>query len=210
MQPYGHDLSWLNTYEGKLRSEEIRIGFIGQISESKGVHLLLEAARLLVEKANRKFRLYIYGNLKHDPGYSATLRDLVRGLENVEFCGTYLHAQSAGVFAGIDVLVVPSIWYDFPLVIYEAFATQTPVIATNLGGMAEAVEDEVNGLLFERNDANDLARQLRRIIDEPGLLERLRSGIPEVKRIEQEVEELEQIYTELINLQPNHRLRRGI
>jgi glycosyltransferase involved in cell wall biosynthesis len=95
--------------------------------------------------------------------------------------------------------VVPSLWYDFPLIIHEAFATKTPVIATNLGGMAEAVTHGVDGLLFERGDAADLAGQINRVLEEPGLLEHLREGIPPVKTIAEEVNELESIYRELIN-----------
>jgi glycosyltransferase involved in cell wall biosynthesis len=94
-------------------------------------------------------------------------------------------------------LVVPSIWYDFPLIIHEALATKTPVIATNLGGMAEAVAHETNGLLFDRGDVGGLARMVERIVAEPGLLERLQNGIAPVKPIEAEVSELEAIYGSL-------------
>jgi hypothetical protein len=51
--------------------------------------------------------------------------------------------------------------------------------------------------LFERGDVDDLARQLRRIVEEPGLLERLRARVPQVKTIEEEVVELEAIYSDL-------------
>ena len=64
--------------------------------------------------------------------------------------------------------------------------------------MAEAVIDGVNGLLFERGEVNDLARQLRRIVDEQGLLEHLQNGIPAVKTTAEEVDELEALYKELI------------
>ncbi len=201
VHPYGHDLSWLKDYHGKTNSKSIRIGFIGQIVRIKGVHLLLKAARVLNKKGlGDKFSLSIYGNLKQNTDYSNRLQSMASHLSNVEFCGTYPHEKSGKIFANLDVLVVPSLWFDFPLIIYEAFSTHTPVVATNLGGMAEAVEHEVSGLLFERNDSNDLARQLSRVVDEPGLLKKLRSGIPAVKRTEEEVEELEQIYCELIEL----------
>ena len=133
------------------------------------------------------------------PSYGDQLRTVAANMTNVQFPGTYDHAQSGAVFANIDVLVVPSLWYDFPLVIYEAFATGTPVIATNLGGMAEAVSHDVSGLLFERGDADDLCRQLRRILEEPGLLERLQAGVPPVKTIAEEVTELEGIYQGLVS-----------
>lgn len=197
VQPYGHDLSWLAGYAGKAPTEVIRIGFIGQLLPSKGVHLLLQAACSLQDSIGDKYRLLVYGNLEKIPEYGARLRSLAAGLDSVRFCGTYAHDESADVFAQIDVLVVPSLWYDFPLVIHEAFATGTPVIATDLGGMAEAVTNEVSGLLFERGDVDDLTGQLRRIVEEPGLLECLQAGVPTVKTIEEEVTELEQIYLDL-------------
>jgi glycosyltransferase involved in cell wall biosynthesis len=197
VQPYGHDLSWLEGYAGKTSSHSIRIGFIGQISHSKGVHLLLKAASALQNTCGDKFSLLIYGNMSAAPGYASRLRELKADIKDIRFCGTYAHQDSAGVFAGIDVLVVPSLWYDFPLIIHEAFATKTPVIATNLAGMAEAVIHDINGLLFERGNVGDLAAQIKRVLEEPGLLERLREGIPPVKRIAEEVDELERIYLEL-------------
>ena len=103
------------------------------------------------------------------------------------------------MLSDIDILVVPSIWYEnSPLVIQEAFAAGIPVMASNLGGMAEAIRDEVDGLLFERGDVEDLAGKLRRFAQEPELLNQLKMGIPSVKSIETEVEELEKIYYELI------------
>jgi len=145
-----------------------------------------------------KFSLSIYGNLQSMPAYGDQLRTMAANMANVRFPGTYTHDQSADVFANIDVLVVPSLWYDFPLVIYEAFATGTPVIATNLGGMAEAISHEASGLLFKPGDVEDLARQLRRILEEPDLLERLQAGIPPVKTIDEGVIEFEAIYRDLI------------
>src|SRR3712207_1808975 len=99
----------------------------------------------------------------------------------------------------MDVLVVPSRWYEnAPVVIYEAFAAETPVVATDLGGMSEVVEHEKNGLLFELESVEDLARQLRRLGEEPGLLEKLRVGIEPVKTVEDSMDEMEQLYGELV------------
>ena len=198
VQPYGHDLAWLDGYAGKTPSDVIRIGFIGRIIESKGVHLLLKAAQSLQAGLGSKFSLSIYGNLQSMPAYGDQLRTMAANMANVRFPGTYTHDQSGDVFANIDVLVVPSLWYDFPLVIYEAFATGTPVIATNLGGMAEAISHEASGLLIKPGDAEDLARQLRRILEEPELLGRLQAGIPPVKTIDEGVIEFEAIYRDLI------------
>lgn len=197
--PYGHDLSWLKGDVGKTESGRLRIGFIGQISDSKGVHILIKALNSLKEKYWDKISLSIYGNTDHSVDYSKELFELAKDNGDIQFCGTYPHDQSSKIFSDLDVLVVPSLWYDFPLVIYEAFATKTPVIATNLGGMAEAVKHEVNGLLFERGNADDLARQFMRLIDEPDLLYKLQTGIPLVMQIEEHVDQLERIYFDLIS-----------
>lgn len=198
LHPYGHDLAWLENYHGKLDSSTINIGFIGQIVHSKGVHVLISAARRLADTYGKKVKFLIYGDVRKNPAYTKQLQTLADGLDNIQFCGIYPREQSADVYSRIHVLVVPSLWYDFPLIIHEAFATQTPVIATNLGGMAEAVQHEVNGLLFARGDSDDLFRQMERIVVEPGLIQRLMNGIPKVKSSEEETDELENIYQNLL------------
>jgi glycosyltransferase involved in cell wall biosynthesis len=198
LQPYGHDIGWLADYPGKSASQRLRIGFIGQIIEAKGLHLLLQAVAQLQATYGEQIEVVIYGNVKKAVEYSAYLFTLADGMSNVHFRGTYAREQSGAVFAEIDVLVVPSLWYDFPLIIHEAFAANTPVLTTNLAGMAEAVEHEVNGLLFERGDVAGLATQLRRLLEEPTLLPQLQCGIKPVKTVDQEINELEAIYQQVI------------
>ena len=197
--PYGHDLTWLAAYHGKLPSETINIGFIGQIVHFKGVHLLVDAARRLANELGKKVKFLIYGDLQKDPAYTKQLKLLADGLDTVQFCGTYAHEKSAEVYSKIDVLVVPSLWYDFPLIIHEAFATQTPVIAANIGSIAEAVIHGHNGLLFERGNIVDLTSQIRKIVNDHSLRQKLIDGIREVKSVEEETAELEETYQGLLS-----------
>ena len=199
LHPYGHELDWLINYRGKPPPPTINIGFIGQIIPSKGVHLLLKAARRLADTFGKKVKFLIYGDLQKHPEYTRQLEALAAGLDNIEFCGIYPREKSAEIYSKIHVLVVPSLWYDFPLIIHEAFATHTPVIATNLGGMAEAVQHGTNGLLFERGNVDDLVSQIQRIINEPCLMQELINGIPNVKSIEEETDELEKTYQGLLS-----------
>jgi glycosyltransferase involved in cell wall biosynthesis len=199
--PYGHDLAWLSDYNGKSKSNTLRIGFIGQINNAKGVHLLIEAVNSINMTHKEKIELSIYGNTNHDVKYSALLKSLASNQANITFKGIYQHERSAEVFSNIDVLVVPSIWYDFPLIIHEAFATQTPVIATNLGGMAETVIDGVNGLLFERGNIEQLVVQIRRLVDEPNLYDRLKAGITPIVQMSEHIDRLNAIYHDLLNTQ---------
>jgi len=82
---------------------------------------------------------------------------------------------------GVDWVVVPSLWWEnAPLVILESFRHRKPVIAADIGGMAELVQHGRNGLLFRRGDAGDLARIMSRAATEEGLWSSLRGGIAPV------------------------------
>ena len=81
------------------------------------------------------------------------------------------------VFDRVDAIVVPSVWVEnSPLVIHEALAAGVPVISADVGGMAEYVRHEVNGLLFTHRDPAALAKQMQRLVDEPEFARRLGSG----------------------------------
>jgi glycosyltransferase involved in cell wall biosynthesis len=113
----------------------------------------------------------------------------------VEFLGVYVESELHQVLRGLDVVVVPSQWYEnSPNVILEALACRTPVIASNLGGMAELIQHGRNGLLFEAGNASDLAAQLGRLVEEPGLLDALRRGTGPVRSMDEEISELVGIY----------------
>lgn len=113
----------------------------------------------------------------------------------IEFCGTFPNAKLGEVLQNLDALVVPSRWYEnTPLVIQSAFASKTPVVATNLGGMAELVKHDVNGLLFEVNNYTALKVQLQRLADDRELLQRLTASIAPERTIVEMVDDIEQVY----------------
>ena len=148
-------------------SEPLRIGFIGTLAPHKGCHVLLDAVKALPPD---KAVLKVYGNPQDFPDYTAELRQRAHGQQNITFCGVFPNAQMANVLAGLDVLVVPSLWYEnTPLVLYSAQAARCPVVASNLPGISEVITHNLNGLLFEAGDIAALTRQLLRLIEEPGL-----------------------------------------
>ena len=122
---------------------------------------------------------------------------------NVYWGGKYDNTDVATILSEVDVLVVPSIWYEnSPLTIHEAFLAGVPVITSNIGGMAELVEDGVNGLHFQMGNAADLTRQLQRIIDDPALIAQLKNNIPPVTPIESHALKIETIYGGLLPQAP--------
>ena len=176
---------------------KIRIGFIGGLSEHKGAHLLISAARLLPETVS--LELKIYGRTDLYPAYFEKLLRLADADQRIRFCGVFPNEKIGKIFAELDVLVVPSIWYEnTPLVIYSAQAAGCPVIASNLGGMAEVVEHEKNGLLFEAGDVIGLARAMERLARDRELLQQLAANATRPKSISDYVTELQIVYDEVL------------
>jgi len=94
---------------------------------------------------------------------------------------------------------VPSLWLEnSPLVIHEAFMAGVPVIASRIGGITGLVDDGVNGLLVDPGSAAALAAALRRVSEDPALLQRMSAHAPAVKTIEQDAAEWEARYAEVL------------
>jgi glycosyltransferase involved in cell wall biosynthesis len=176
----------------KTASPALRVGYIGQIVPIKGVHVLFEAVRQMPEAS---LVLKAYGDTSPFPGYTARLRRIMGDDPRLTLAGVYGREEVSRVLRDLDVVVVPSLWYEnSPNAILEAFAHRTPVIASDLGGMAELVHHGENGLLFAPGDASSLAQQLRRLLEDPQLWSTLRAGIGPVRSVAQETDELEEIY----------------
>jgi glycosyltransferase involved in cell wall biosynthesis len=168
------------------------IGFIGTLSSYKGCHILIQAFNQLNLPS---LKLKIYGNPEHFPNYSTDLHSLAADNEAIEFCGTFPNHQIADVLSELDVLVVPSLWYEnTPLVVYSALAAHCPVIASDFPGMSEVVVHEENGLVFPAGDSYALAEQLRMLANTPDLLPRLSLGCKPPKSSSEYVDELESTY----------------
>lgn len=96
-----------------------------------------------------------------------TLRGLADG-RHVSFLGTFLSEKMADVLRDMDLMVIPSRWYEnSPLVLLNALATHTPVLVSDVAGMTEFLEPGRNGYAFERGNADDLARQLAGLVSAP-------------------------------------------
>jgi len=141
-------------------------------------------------------------NLDLQPGqFQNRIAELLqRAGEHVTFIGAYDHDELHAYMAEVDWVIIPSIWWEnSPLVIQEAFHFGRPVIASDIGGMAEKVTHEVDGLHFRANDPTSLAATMRRAASEPGLWDRLRGGIRPVYRMDDHAQRLSAIYEELLH-----------
>ena len=202
----GIDLTPFHGIHHGPSDDVLRIGFTGQIAQHKGVHVLIEAFGN-IEAGKQPIELHIYGGLDRYPQYVSRLRRMAANDERIFFHGRFENRDVASILHGLDVNVVPSTWYEnSPLSILESHAAGTPVVTSAMGGMAELVRDGVDGLHFQPNDVDDLTKQLQRLINEPMLLEQIRVGVPLPRSIDDEMQQLLNIYRSLV-IQPDQHLQ---
>ncbi len=157
-----------------------RFSFFGVLTPFKGADVLLVAMSLLGDDFSG--HLTIHGsNLDAQPDAEIArfeqLLDETR--RNVTFAGPYAHSDLGRLMSQTDWVIVPSIWWEnSPMVIHEAFMHGRPVICSGIGGMAEKVTNNTNGLHFNVGEPRSLAETMRRAAEVPGLWEQLREGIP--------------------------------
>jgi glycosyltransferase involved in cell wall biosynthesis len=153
----------------------LRLAFLGVLSPWKAPHLAIAAMRALA--GDDRLRLRLHGNT-NEGMFADYIAQTIASAERdprIEFAGAFERDQLDAVLADTDALIVPSLWYEnTPFVILEAFAAGVPVIASDLGGMAELVRAGENGLLFEAGNVSALASVLRACVEDPDELARLR------------------------------------
>jgi glycogen synthase len=146
------------------------IVFQGRLVTTKGVGILLDAARILLAQG-RAFELLIIG----DGPERASLEQAAQSTPlagHVRFAGRLEEQQLDAASAKASVIVVPSLGGEvFGLVVAENMLRGLPVITSDLGAFVEVLGEA--GLTFRTGDAEALARELARILDDPALAARL-------------------------------------
>jgi len=172
-----------------------RIGYIGSVIPVKGVHVLMDAFKML---GRADIELHIHGEgfaFHDDTTYVDRLKARSIGQRNIFFEGPYKPVDLPRILANLDILVVPSLWWEtFCLTIREGLMAGVPVVASDLGAMREALDGEENGLLFRPGDARDLADRLIQLIEDDGLRVKLSQCAHVVKPIDTYAEELLGLY----------------
>ena len=195
----------------KFHGEQIKLLYVGRLSKEKGVDTALKTVGHLTSKFGMKnLTLDIIG--EGDKKYEENLYVLSDSLSlkgYVNFRGKLLPEEVLREYNNYDILLVPSIWEAFGLIIIEAMSQGLPVIASRVGGISGIIKNEETGLLVAPGDPVRMAEAVKKLVNNPSLYEKLsRKGI---KRVQEEYTN-EKIIKKIENYMSNvfHQLKRNI
>jgi len=176
------------------RGTRLRIAFFGRLHPTKGVDILLRA---IVAEPSLDLRLHIYG--MGEPAYVAGLRGLAANDPRIKFFSPVPSTEVPAMLREYDVLAVPSQWLETgPLVVLEAFAAGTPVLGSDRGGIVELVEHGRNGLLVEPASVEAWRSAIRRLAEDPELLQQLRAGVRPPRSMDVVADEMMSLYQRVV------------
>lgn len=177
----------------------LRAIFLGRMDDTKGPHLLVEALRRSPELP---MAIDLFGVRQGQGGdsYAEKIAAMIGGDSRIRLRPSVPSSEVIARIRDYDAILVPSQWLETgPLVVLEAFAARTPVIGSNLGGIAELVTDGVNGFLVSpHNSAEAWEKTLRRLCDQPALLDSLRAGIQPPRHSRDAARELMPVYEDIV------------
>jgi len=169
----------------KVRNKkEVTILFLSNLIESKGVYVLLEACKLLIDKQNI-FVCYFAGSIGNvnEKDFYFKVRQL--GLENkVKYIGELYGNEKEQELENADIFVHPTFNDCFPLVLLEAMQKSLPIVSTYEGGIPQIVENGISGFLVPQHNIESLADKLELLISNPSL--RIKMGKAGRLKYEQE------------------------
>jgi glycosyltransferase involved in cell wall biosynthesis len=158
----------------KTNQRKRQIIYAGRLEHTKGVHVLLEALKILNERGT-SVNLKLAGNGNDE--YIARLKKYCteNNLTEVEFIGNLGKEELLLCYEESLFSVIPSLWYDnLPNTALESLSMGTPVIASAHGCFPELIVDNKNGLLFEPGNPHSLADSIKVLLNDQSLLEAMR------------------------------------
>jgi glycosyltransferase involved in cell wall biosynthesis len=173
--------------------------YVGRLSKEKGVDVLLRAIKIIKESVH-DIVVDIVGD-GPEKNMLINLSDDLYLNDNVRFIGSIPHNKIGDFYKQCTALIVPSVWGEpFGLVGIEAISIGRPVIASNVGGISEWLDDEKTGYLVEPGNSNQIAEKVIKLFSHKRLLEQM--GKNERKKVEQfsieiHVKKLEKIYQKM-------------
>lgn len=206
--PFGVDISFFNPrrFETK-KSDLIVIGNIKSLTPTYGIKELIVAVKKLIEDVGipldirNKIRLEIYG----DGEQRAELVELVQKLELKEvinFRGKVPNTEVPNALSGFDIFCAMSQNESFGVSLVEAMAMEKPIVASDVDGFKEVIEDGISGIIVDRKDVNQCKEALKKLILNPKLQEQMgkkgRKRVLDLYDWKKNVDYMEEIYVKFV------------
>lgn len=195
--PYSFDLTGLPAKNTSRPMNPLRFGFMAGFQSHKGIGDVLDAA-VSLKQQGYLFKLHVWG-----PGQEIGKSEIkTRGLEDfVLLRGMYAHAQRWQAYNEVDVAIMATTVCE-PLgrIPIEAAAVGAPTIAPAVGGIVETIRDGVDGLLYRFQDKQDLEKQMKRLLQEPGLFHQLASNLQPSPNVRDNTSTIEDFYLKVLGL----------
>jgi glycosyltransferase involved in cell wall biosynthesis len=150
--------------------DAISFAYVGRFVSDKGIPVLLAASKILANE-RRSFTVQLIGDGPERPKVEELIRREGIG-DCVQITGYLTGAALAEALSGVDVVVLPSVWEETAgISVIEQMMRGRAVIASDIGGLAEVVGDA--GLKFAPGDAHGLAACMRKLLEDPSLIDTL-------------------------------------
>ena len=165
----GVDFQKYDSLDKRKNNKEFNILFVGNVNPEKGVHLLLKA--MLNINSSDKINLIFNGHItQYFEDIFNEYKDklMEKGISVLVESGSPLKNYSQA-----SLFVLPSIHESFGLVVLEAMASGLPVIVSNNVGSKDCIQDQVNGVIFERNNDRELTSVIQNLIDNKDLIKQM-------------------------------------
>lgn len=185
-------VDWLKKKIGRFEHYPIRFGFLGHLGPVKGAQLIVAAAKKI---STNKAKFLFFGSADDETLYD--FKQSTRGLMNCKYMGKYDYRRLDDVFNCFDILIIPSISQEtLALIGLEAQAAGIPVIASDIGGMKDYIQQAINGSLFEPGNVNQLKSAVQSFIDNPNLIKKFSRQAVVPKSISENAVEILHYYQE--------------
>lgn len=160
----GVDLQKFKPLNRENNKDKFVFLLIARLLKDKGVIELIEATKIIKNKY-QNIEVHFLGAVGVQNNTAVTNDELKSWTDNniVKYLGTTDNVQT--IIANVDCVILPSYREGTPRCLLEACAMEKPIIATNVVGCKEVVDDEINGFLCEVRSANDLALKMEKMIN---------------------------------------------
>ena len=169
--PYALDETPYRAAPDRMDSQCVRFGFLGQFLPHKGLHVLFDAVRILRDQISgptEPWEVILYGNKvggRNGLYMRSIWTDDLEGRVMIE--GPFEPLRAPEVLAGLDAAILPSLWDEnAPLTILQARAAGVPILASDVPGVREVIEEGRGAHLFPPDDAKALAQAMHSVINE--------------------------------------------